>query len=202
MRRRLLRDVYAAPLLFGERGVERLEVTFADHHCHAPGARGEPARDCAAHRRRSQDHPSVCGKRGQIYYSRKGNCTHDALNRLRVVNWASGQIDPAVTLAGNINHAPFGGPSGWQFWNQQTVSVGRDPKYRITTLQSSQTPAGAVAQDLTLTYNTANLVTVITDNTAALSESFGYDKLYRGIWGQIYLSRRVGCEFVNHCQSK
>ena len=41
------------------------------------------------------------------------------------------------------------------------------------------TPAGAVAQDLTRTYNTANLVTVITDNTAALSESFGYDKLYR-----------------------
>ncbi|MBK6289647.1 MAG: hypothetical protein IPF49_18860 [Gammaproteobacteria bacterium] len=36
-----------------------------------------------------------------------------------------------------------------------------------------------MAQDLTLTYNTANLVTVITDNTAALSESFGYDKLYR-----------------------
>ncbi|MBK9664913.1 MAG: RHS domain-containing protein [Gammaproteobacteria bacterium] len=86
---------------------------------------------------------------------------------------------PAVTLAGTISHAPFGGPSGWQFWNQQTVSVGRDPKYRITRLQSSQAPAGAVAQDLTLTYNTANLVTVITDNTAALSESFGYDKLYR-----------------------
>ena len=96
-----------------------------------------------------------------------------------MVNWASGQIDPAVTLAGTISHAPFGGPSGWQFWNQQTVSVGRDPKYRITRLQSSQAPAGAVAQDLTLTYNTANLVTVITDNTAALSESFGYDKLYR-----------------------
>ncbi len=86
---------------------------------------------------------------------------------------------PAVTLAGTISHAPFGGPSGWQFWNQQSVSVGRDPKYRITRLQSSQAPAGAVAQDLTLTYNTANLVTVITDNTAALSESFGYDKLYR-----------------------
>ena len=103
---------------------------------------------------------------------------------------------PAVTLAGTISHAPFGGPSGWQFWNQQSVSVGRDPKYRITRLQSSQAPAGAVAQDLTLTYNTANLVTVITDNTAALSESFC------GIWGQIYLSRRVGCEFVNHCQSK
>ncbi|MBK6583941.1 MAG: RHS domain-containing protein [Gammaproteobacteria bacterium] len=96
-----------------------------------------------------------------------------------MVNWASGQIDPAVTLAGTISHAPFGGPSGWQFWNQQSVSVGRDPKYRITRLQSSQAPAGAVAQDLTLTYNTANLVTVITDNTAALSESFGYDKLYR-----------------------
>ncbi|MBK8308565.1 MAG: RHS domain-containing protein, partial [Gammaproteobacteria bacterium] len=86
---------------------------------------------------------------------------------------------PAVTLAGTISHAPFGGPSGWQFWNQQSVSVGRDPKYRITRLQSSQAPAGVVAQDLTLTYNTANLVTVITDNTAALSESFGYDKLYR-----------------------
>ncbi|MBK7169351.1 MAG: hypothetical protein IPH83_08940 [Gammaproteobacteria bacterium] len=86
---------------------------------------------------------------------------------------------PAVTLAGTISHAPFGGPSGWQFWNQQNVSIGRDTKYRITTLQSSQAPAGAVAQDLTLTYNTANLVTVITDNTAALSESFGYDKFYR-----------------------
>ncbi|MBK6583936.1 MAG: RHS repeat-associated core domain-containing protein [Gammaproteobacteria bacterium] len=86
---------------------------------------------------------------------------------------------PAVTLAGTISHAPFGGPSGWQFWNQQTVSVGRDTKYRITTLQSSKASPVVVAQDLTLTYNTANLVTVITDNTAALSESFGYDKLYR-----------------------
>ncbi|MBK9664659.1 MAG: hypothetical protein IPO61_02645 [Gammaproteobacteria bacterium] len=51
------------------------------------------------------------------------------------------------------------------------MSVGRDPKYRITRLRSSQAPAGAVAQDLTLTYNTANLVTVITDNTAALSRA-------------------------------
>ncbi|MBK6289663.1 MAG: RHS repeat protein [Gammaproteobacteria bacterium] len=39
---------------------------------------------------------------------------------------------PAVTLAGTISHAPFGGPSGWQFWNQQNVSIGRDTKYRIT----------------------------------------------------------------------
>ncbi|MBK7727231.1 MAG: RHS domain-containing protein [Gammaproteobacteria bacterium] len=86
---------------------------------------------------------------------------------------------PAVTLAGTISHAPFGGPSGWQFWNQQNMSIGRDTKYRITTLQSSKASPVVVAQDLTLTYNTANLVTVITDNTAALSESFGYDKLYR-----------------------
>ncbi len=41
------------------------------------------------------------GKRGQIYYSRKGNCTHDALNRLRVVNWASGQIDYQYDQTGN-----------------------------------------------------------------------------------------------------
>ncbi len=59
------------------------------------------------------------------------------------------------------------------------MSIGRDTKHRITTLQSSKASPVVVAQDLTLTYNTANLVTVITDNTAALSESFGYDKLYR-----------------------
>ena len=115
--------------------------------------------------------------------------TYDSADRIETLTYPSGQVvayernaagqihrmtttfdSVTKTIVENIEHAPFGWPTAWQFGNQLQADLPIDLSYRTTSITHG------AALDLSFGYDAADNIESITNVVAAGdSEAFQYD---------------------------
>ena len=114
------------------------------------------------------------------------NYQRDSLGQVSGVTWQANASATPAALATSITYLPFGPMQAMTLGNGVQIADSYDFDYRLARKQATGT---AALQDLTLGYDGASNIAVITDSvTASLSQTYQYDLVGRvkqgtGLWG-------------------